>query len=297
LLGAVVQQPDSGGVILTGRLSLIGQPWLADYAVAGVVLFPATGFVELAIRAGDEVGCGVLEELVLAAPLVLQDGAAVQVQVVVAAADVSGRRAVSVYSRGSQPDSEWTLNAEGMLAISAAEVSMSDMSTWPPADAVAVDIADAYQQLAARGYDYGPVFQGLRAMWRRGQELFAEVALPEGGGADIGGFGIHPALLDAALHAGAVSALDEDQTMLPFSWQGVSLQAAGAARVRVRITPAADDNAVSTELADTTGSPVLSVRSLTLRPVTREQLHVAVSGASARPSGRARRTSPRRQVG
>ena len=65
LLGAVVERPDSGGVVLTGRLSVGVDPWLADYALAGVVVLAGTGFVELAIRAGDEVGCAVVEELTL----------------------------------------------------------------------------------------------------------------------------------------------------------------------------------------------------------------------------------------
>ena len=103
LLGAVVERPDSGGVVLTGRLSLAAQPWLADHSVGGVVLFPGAGFVELVIRAGDEVGCAVIDELVLATPLVVPPGAGVQVQVVVGAADESGSRAVSVYSRRDDP--------------------------------------------------------------------------------------------------------------------------------------------------------------------------------------------------
>ena len=98
LLGAVVERPDSGGVVLTGRLSLADQPWLADHVVGGVVLFPGAGFVELVMRAGDEVGCAVIEELVLSAPLVLPAAGGVQVQVVVGAADESGSRAVSVFS-------------------------------------------------------------------------------------------------------------------------------------------------------------------------------------------------------
>ena len=86
MLGAVVERPDSGGVVLTGRLSVAAQPWLADHAVAGVVLFPGAGFVELALRAGDEVGCSVVEELTLSSPLLLPAADGVQVQVVVGAA-------------------------------------------------------------------------------------------------------------------------------------------------------------------------------------------------------------------
>ena len=85
MLGVVVERPDSGGVVLSGRLSTAAQPWLADHAVAGVVLFPGAGFVELALRAGDEVGCGVVEELTLSAPLLLPASGHLRIQVVVGA--------------------------------------------------------------------------------------------------------------------------------------------------------------------------------------------------------------------
>ena len=201
LLGAVVASPDSGGVVLTGRLSVSGQPWLADHVVGGVVLFPGAGFVELVIRAGDEVGCGVVRELLVVAPLVLAGGGGVQVQVVVGGPGELGDRVVSVYSRGSQSGSEWVLHAQGVLGVVEPVVSapvVAGLVVWPPEGAVAVDVSDAYARLAGRGYEYGPAFRGLRAMWRRGEEVFAEVALPEG--VDLGGFGIHPVLLDAALH-------------------------------------------------------------------------------------------------
>jgi acyl transferase domain-containing protein len=135
---------------------------LADHSVGGVVLFPGTGFVELVIRAADEVGCTVIDELVLATPLVMQQGAGLQLQVVVGAAGEAGSRTVSVYSRRDQPDAEWLLHAEGMLGVAVAEAS-ADFSVWPPVDAESVDISDGYAQLAARGYEYGPAFQGLVA--------------------------------------------------------------------------------------------------------------------------------------
>ncbi|HEY0229013.1 MAG TPA: polyketide synthase dehydratase domain-containing protein, partial [Mycobacterium sp.] len=275
LLGAVVQRPDSGAVVLTGRLSLAAQPWLADHAVAGVVLFPGAGFVELALRAGDEVGCAVVDELTLSAPLLLPPSDGVQVQVVVGAADSSGRRAVSMYSLGAHDDSEWALHAEGALSTGAGNTA-ADLSVWPPVGAVPVDVADAYEQLTRRGYEYGPAFQGLHAMWRLGDEVFAEVAVPEIGGVKVDSFGIHPVLVDAALHAMGVVG-DQAETMLPFSWQGVCLHAAGASRARVRIAPVGV-SAVSVDLADATGLPILSVRELVVRPVSAAQL-TAVAAA------------------
>jgi 4-hydroxyphenylalkanoate synthase len=280
LLGAVVERPDSGGVVLTGRLSLSGQPWLADHVVGGAVLFPGAGFVELVIRAGDEVGCAVIEELVLAAPLVVHPGGGVQVQVVVGPAGESGSRAVSVYSRGDQSDSDWLLHAEGTLGVTAAEASV-DLSVWPPVGAESVDISGGYARLAARGYEYGPAFQGLVAIWRRGPELFAEVAAPVEAGVKVDGMGIHPAVLDAVLHAAGV-AVDSAQTMLPFCWRGVSLHAGGAGRVRTRITALGAD-AMSVEVADAAGLPVLTVRSLATRPMSAEQLHAAVTTAGGGP--------------
>ncbi|WP_406815817.1 SDR family NAD(P)-dependent oxidoreductase [Mycobacterium sp. M23085] len=277
LLGAVVARPDSGGVVLTGRLSTAAQPWLADHAVGETVLFPGAGFVELAIRAGDEVGCGVLDELTLSAPLPLPAAGGVQVQLVVGAPDESGLRRLAVYSAGEHPDAEWMLHAEGLLRPGTVTPA-ADFSIWPPAGATAVDVTGAYARLAQRGYEYGGAFQGLRAMWQRGDEIFAEIAVPAEAGAQDAGFGVHPVLLDAALHAVGVAA-EQDQTLLPFSWQGVSLHASGASRARVRIAPAGAGS-VSVELADGAGLPVLSVRSLAMRPVSAEQLTAAPARGS-----------------
>ncbi len=277
LLGAVIDLPSSGGVVLTGRLSTASQAWLADHAVAGVVVFPGAGFVELAIRAGDEVGCSVIDELMLATPLVIPATGSVAVQVVVGAADESGNRSVSVFSRADE-HSSWTLHAEGVVRPGGAEPG-TDMSTWPPVGATPVDIDGLYNRLAARGYGYGPAFQGLTAMWRRGDEVFADVCLPGDAGVSPAGFGVHPAVLDAALHAVIVATETDDRGVLvPFSWQGVSLHAAGASAVRARIAPSGP-SAVSVELADGLGLPVLSVASMVARPVSQQQLMAAVSGS------------------
>ncbi|MGA8327758.1 MAG: SDR family NAD(P)-dependent oxidoreductase, partial [Mycobacterium sp.] len=279
LLGAVVESPDSGGVVLTGRLSPATQGWLADHAVDGLVVFPGAGFVELAIRAGDEVGCTAVDELTLQAPLMLSASASVAVQVIVGAADESGQRSISVFSRDTL-DSVWTCHATGSLSAGTVEPG-ADLSVWPPEGATAVDVSDGYQRLAERGYQYGPAFQGLTALWRRGEEFFAEVTLPQAAGG-VTGFGVHPVLLDAALHAAAIThaGSGSNEIALPFSWQGVSLHAAGASSVRARIAPSGP-SAVSVELADGLGLPVLSVASMIARPVSQQQLMAAVSGATA----------------
>ncbi|HKI43287.1 MAG TPA: type I polyketide synthase, partial [Mycobacterium sp.] len=208
LLGAVVELPASGGLVLTGRLSPSMQGWLADHAVSGAVVFPGAAFVELAIRAGDEVGCTVVDELTLLAPMMLPAGdsglGSVAVQVVVGPPEKLGQRSVSIFSRAdTDAGSGWVCHAEGALRCGSVEPS-ADLTVWPPTGAVAIDPADGYERLAASGYGYGPAFRGLTAMWARGDELFAEVKLPDAAGG-VGGFGVHPALLDAALHAAVMA--------------------------------------------------------------------------------------------
>ncbi|MEV0618489.1 type I polyketide synthase, partial [Nonomuraea sp. NPDC050404] len=272
LLDAAVSLADSDGALLTGQLSSRSHPWLADHTVAGMVLFPGTGFLELAVRAGDQVGCALVEELTLAAPLVLGEGESVVVQVVVGAPEETGRRTLSIYSRPAQAgdDVPWVQHATGTLAPDSQAAAPFDTAVWPPVGSIAIELDGLYEELAVGGLGYGPVFQGLRAVWQRDGEVFAEVVLPEQAGA--GSFGVHPALLDAALHASAFVGLDVAAgTRLPFSWQDVCLHAGGAALLRVRLARSGDD-AVSLTAVDREGAPVLSARSLILRPVSFDQL-------------------------
>ena len=265
LLGAAVELAGSGGLLFTGRLSLSSHPWLADHVVLGSVLVPGTALVELVLRAADEVDCGALEELTLAGPLVLPaSGAAIQVQVWVGEPDDAGRRPVSVHSR--EGEGPWTLHADGAL-VTAADMVSFDAAVWPPQGAESLDVAGCYERFAEAGFAYGPVFQGLRAAWKLGEDLYAEVGLPEGTDGDA--YGLHPALFDASLHAGLLGG-GVDEAAVPFSWNGVTLHATGASRLRVRIRPT--ENGTSIALADTSGGAVASVRSLTARPITAGQL-------------------------
>ncbi|HEY7147798.1 MAG TPA: acyltransferase domain-containing protein, partial [Streptosporangiaceae bacterium] len=292
LLGAAVELAAGDGYLLTGRLSVRAQPWLADHAVSGVVLLPGTAFVEMAIRAGDPAGCGRLEELTLEAPLVLPAGEAVWVQVAVGDAGERAERAVGIYSRSERAGgsgTDWIRHASGLLTPAGQPETEAtpEFTRWPPEGAVPAETGGLYDGLAAGGYNYGPAFRGLRAAWRRGNELFAEVALPEETALSAGSFGIHPALLDAALHAAGLPgnaspepgpAAGTGQVRLPFAWTGVSLHASGAALLRVRLTQGADGS-VSLAAADGSGAPVVSVRSLVLRPIAAAQLETTGGGA------------------
>ncbi|TDQ04403.1 pimaricinolide synthase PimS1 [Labedaea rhizosphaerae] len=276
LLSAAVVSPDSGSVVLSGRLSVDTQPWLADHDVLGSVLLPGTGFVELAVRAGDQAGCGTLEELTLEAPLIVPPRGGVALRVVIGPEDRDGARSVSIHSRGRDGES-WVRHGHGSL-VPAAQEPAFDLTEWPPPGAKPVDVEGAYERLVERGYHYGPVFQGLRAAWKRGDDVFAEVALPEQARADAANFGLHPALLDAAMHADLLDETGGEDTLLPFSWQNVTLHAAGAASLRVHIKRIRGDELSTILVADEAGQPVATVDALVSRAVSQEQLAAANAG-------------------
>ncbi|MFH8410983.1 type I polyketide synthase [Streptomyces sp. NPDC018019] len=260
LLGATLTLADSGEVLFTGRLSLQTYPWLTDHAIGDDVLFPGAGFLELAVRAGDQVGCDRVEEFVLLAPLVLTQESAAQVQVLVGAPDETGARTVSVHSRSDgAPGQEWIQHANGTLTTGE-RIADFGSQEWPPRDAEAVDLEGFYD-----GTGYGPAFQGLRAVWRRADEAFVEVALPGQVAEEAESFGIHPALLDAVLQTHRMAGVggDEDQ-LIPFVWQGVSLHAGGASVLRAHVVKTGDDS-VSIAAVDVEGAPVLSAEALVLR--------------------------------
>nr|4LN9_A Chain A, Rifamycin polyketide synthase [Amycolatopsis mediterranei]4LN9_B Chain B, Rifamycin polyketide synthase [Amycolatopsis mediterranei] len=284
LLGAVVQLPQSDGLVFTSRLSLRSHPWLADHAVRDVVIVPGTGLVELAVRAGDEAGCPVLDELVIEAPLVVPRRGGVRVQVALGGPADDGSRTVDVFSLREDADS-WLRHATGVLVPENRPrgTAAFDFAAWPPPEAKPVDLTGAYDVLADVGYGYGPTFRAVRAVWRRGSgnttETFAEIALPEDARAEAGRFGIHPALLDAALHSTMVSAAADtesygDEVRLPFAWNGLRLHAAGASVLRVRVAKPERDS-LSLEAVDESGGLVVTLDSLVGRPVSNDQLTTA----------------------
>ncbi|MFD0071765.1 type I polyketide synthase [Streptomyces sp. NPDC127166] len=294
LLGPAVELAESGQTVLTARLGRRTHPWLADHAVLGSVLLPGTAFLELAARAGSQTGTPRVAELTLLAPLVIPDEGRTEVQVVVAAPGEDGQRAVTVHARTETPDGAvepWTLHATGALAPH--DGAAAPAAARPSGEGEPLPVDGCYAELAASGYAYGPVFQGLRAARRHGTDLVAEVALPASV-TDAASYGLHPALLDAALHPIVITELDGGgRRLLPFSWRGVTVHQPGVRSTRVLIRATGPD-AVSLTLLDEAHAVVAEVEELVLRPVSDS---VAVPRSLHRldwkPAAAAPETSPR----
>jgi acyl transferase domain-containing protein len=273
-----------GAWLVGGRISLRSHPWLADHAAHGTVLLPGTGFVELALAAAG-IGEAAIEELTLHAPLLLEEEGEAELQVSVAGVGEDGLRALEVHSRRREGDADdrggWTLHAAGTLSPSQqgldAGIEAFAATPWPPPDAEEVDMTAAYERLADAGYGYGRAFQGLRRAFRRGADVFAEVELGADEAEGAAGAAIHPALLDAAVHALILDSLDQiepGKVRVPFSFGDVRLYADGATALRVRMS-LDEDGATRLLALDQDGSPVLSIAELRTRPVDRRSLEAS----------------------
>ncbi|MFJ9113467.1 type I polyketide synthase, partial [Streptomyces sp. NPDC102283] len=284
LLTSAVELAERDETVFTGQLSPAAHPWLADHAIDGVVVFPATGFLELAVAAGQHVGAGRIDELTVEAPMVLTGGHGTAVQVVLGAQDTSGGRPFTVHSRpdrGGEPG-PWARHASGVLS---ALVPVADGAAgpWPPAGAVPEPADEVYARLAELGYAYGPAFRAVGALWRDGEDTLAEIRLGDEQLADASRFTLHPALLDAVLHPLVLRAADgegaSDHIRLPFSWSSVAVHAAGATVLRARISPLGSDT-FALRVTDPSGALVVSVGDLTLRPAAKEQLRASAAGGN-----------------
>ena len=284
MLGARIDLPGEDGVQLSGRLSPATHRWLNDHALLGVgVVLPAL-FLELALHAAGAVGAGEIEELELREPLVLPGSSSIQLRVAVGAPDEQGRREITVLSR-PEPAAEvfdaeeWALNAKGVLSSgseAAEEVPPVLSGPWPPEGADAVNVERLYDSLADAGFEYGPAFHGISAVWRRDEEFLATVSLggePEG---EAPRFGLHPVLLDAITEAGSALISGGDgaaELGLASSWRNVRLHRSGVAGVRVRIE--SRDGHLAVIAAGEDGSPVFSIGSVATRALDSRQARMA----------------------
>ncbi|MEK8173358.1 polyketide synthase dehydratase domain-containing protein [Streptomyces sp. M19] len=147
-----------------------------------------------------------------------------------------------------------TRHCAGWLAPDT-EPAVGLAGAWPPAGAEPVPVDGLYTALADLGLDCGPALHGVRAAWRSGREVYAELALHDGVG--TAEFGIHPALFESALHLGQLGFAEQDAPKLPVSWSGVRLAATGAAHGRARVT--SDGDTLRLELFAEDGALVLGV--------------------------------------
>ncbi|WP_406277454.1 type I polyketide synthase [Nocardia sp. NBC_00881] len=298
ILTGVVGLAGTDEWLFTGRFSLRTHPWIADHMTYGVVVVPSATLIEFLLVAGGRIGCEVVEELTLQAPILPTGDDEVELQVLVQAPDESGRRSFEFYFRTSSDD-EWTHNATGALAAhwdgDSALLSRLRDEAWPPTDAELVDSAALPERIAKdTGLEYGPAFIGVRAVWQRDDAVFSEIALDTDAAPEPGRHDLHPALLDMVMHAGFSRLMwrdadsDPDTGRLLFRWGGARFHKpttdgewpAEVTSLRV-IVVATGAETVSVATVDPDGNPIVSVDAVVMRPYDVKEFRSTLSGDEA----------------
>jgi len=261
MLGVAQPAADGPQVRHSGVLSTARQHWLADHVIGDGVVVPAAALVEAALHAGG--GVARLAELTIGTPLVVPGSA--ELQVVVDAPNGSDERPLTIWSRENGSPGPWTSHATAVLTATTGRVPPAAPS-WPPPGAQPVTVD--YDGLAAAGFRYGPAFRVVTALWRDGDGIYADLALPVGEAAVAGRYRAHPALVDAALHA-SLLAEPPEQLRVPFALHGVELHATGVSTARATLTRIGPDE-LRVTMTDRAGRPVLSIDSLKTREMAGE---------------------------
>jgi thioester reductase-like protein len=257
LLGASVPVAGTDAVVFTGRLSAASHPWLTGRRLHGTSTVTAAVLADLAVRAGDEAGCGFVESLRTEPPLPLTGP--LQLQVVLDAADHDGRRPIRVYARPDGDDATWIPYADGMLGSSTVAAGTT-AATWPPPGTDRVDLSDAYDILGRDGLHFDAALHTVTAAWTGDGAVHAEVQLPERWEKETAGYGLHPILLDASAHVAALIDGTGGETVT--GWRGLRLYATGATAVKVT-AERTGPSSVALRLTDRAGLPVADADEVT----------------------------------
>jgi len=268
------------------------RPVLAEHRVAGSILFPAAGYIEIAAAAGRAVlGSPVqLRSGAFRGALVLDDAANAEVQLVVtrepngsASFEVFSRTAVEVVAGEGAPNAgEWRSHAAGAIVRAVGEIATESAISARDRCADAVDI-DAYQaRMREVGLEYGPSFRALTSAWRGEREALGELRLPPGDSL-VDRVSVHPGLLDAAFHLIGLALPDdgEDRFFLPVGFESVELTGeVGSIATAHALLRVADERQVIADITVWTagGKPVVRVLGLQARPVTTDQFRAALGG-------------------
>ncbi|WP_296358928.1 polyketide synthase [Ramlibacter sp.] len=244
LLGGGVQVAGTDMTMFTTVVAADEPVWVQEHQVMDAVLMPGTAFFEAMRAAGKAClkGAWDASEVMIMAPLVLAAGVSARLQVTVGALS-DGARPVRVYSSPESEDGdgagdgEWQLHAEGKLVP--ALQAETDSVTVPPSGAEPIDVATLYKDLAELGYGYGPTFQGIRQAYHVDDVVWTKASLPESATSSASRFGLHPALLDSAMHSllltqrirDAVS----DDVFVPFEAERLSIWKEGQSELWVRV--------------------------------------------------------------
>ena len=206
-------------------LSTQAPDYLKHHQIFDKVLFPATGYLEMATAAARNLLITseriVISDVIIMRGLVLPETELKAVQTVVSTLENNSYK-FEIFSTSegeNQQQQPWLLHTQGKISTESTTNTTAkvNLKEYQAECSQAIDIKEHYQQYQAIGLNYGSSFQGIKQLWQGSGKALGEIVLPEELTAQVTDYQLHPALLDVALQivAHAIEKTDSDTTYLP----------------------------------------------------------------------------------
>jgi acyl transferase domain-containing protein/NADPH:quinone reductase-like Zn-dependent oxidoreductase/acyl carrier protein len=206
LLHRRIQSPKISQIIFEAVLDTEVLPYLKDHRIFGEIVVPATVYLEMSQAAAsfvfDEKPYRV-EDFNILQPLFIEEVVPSTVQIIVSSPNGDDAE-FEIFSLGkkSAKAPEWSLHANGRMCLDGERSEHSVMDRFVPKESGGSERLNPesfYNKLAVHGIEYGPAFRGLENITRIGEQAMGRIRIPDVLGNEVGGYRLHPALLDSCI--------------------------------------------------------------------------------------------------
>lgn len=228
-LGFGVKSPKRKETLFSVEINASNPAILTDHRIYDTVVFPGTGYIEMALAAAisTQAGPQTLSALNIEEALILPEGESRTLQLILT--EQGATSAFEIISfKADQPET-WKTHASGSLHTGAPVINAPFSLREAQADITqAVDVSAYYSDMAASGLGYGPNFRAITSLWRNQHTPAALGQIQLTATPPQIPYALHPALLDACFQLlGTLFPTDSDTVYLPFGAEQIRLYHAG----------------------------------------------------------------------
>jgi len=274
-------------ILLQSTLGADSPGFLQDHRIYGTPIFPAAGYIEMALAAGASLLKSErlsVEGMTIEQALAFPPGESRTVQTVLTpeGPDRFSFQVLSFNETGEAQNRPWMPHASGMVSQESegADTERRDIEAIRTRCAESVSPEVLYAGYRQRGMDYGPAFQGVTQLWHGPSEAIGIIRLPEPLAAGADRYLLHPVLLDASLHvlAPLVAGQGRTETYVPVKIERLRLyrraprELLSRGRLRGGSEMTRGVITADVELLTPNGEVIALVEGLNLRRVSRKML-------------------------
>ncbi|MCF6439124.1 type I polyketide synthase [Pseudoalteromonas luteoviolacea] len=266
LLGKKLRLADSDKIYFESEVDVSVTTWLSEHRFFDAMVFPATGYLEMAMAAGKAVTAAQdtlhIQDIRFEQALILEQTGSQIMQVVLSPSE----HGYEFKILSQQDGSVWQVHASGKLAASVPTssprvVTSAELQAQCP---VELSVDEHYSMADERGVYYGPSFRGITQLQKGNSMSLAHVQLPECITTnELSHYHLHPALFDACIQIlGAAVAKPSEGTFMPIGLDALTVHQQGVQQLWsfVRLIEQSDDQVITDiALFDSQGKLVAEV--------------------------------------